>query len=158
MTIKQINIEHLSFEKETEQMSFEKEIELMATKPIKCDYCPKTFDTISAWRRHINREMQIAVSTCCKHCDTNCMTTKKLGLHIKRRSCRGDIMAQDKCKYCDKLFTTSKYLNRHITDEQCLPKNGLEKWIVKFISNDTSEELFTPEQAAELDLIEIKID
>ena len=157
MVIKQINIEHLSSGKEKERLSSGKEKERLFTKPIKCDYCPKSFNTIGAWRRHINREIQIAVSAYCKHCNTNCITIKKLGLHIKRRICRGDIMTQDKCKYCAKLFTSSEHLNKHLEAERCLPNDDLERWLIKFISQDT-EELFTPEQAAELDLIEIKID
>jgi len=125
-------------------------------KPINCEYCPRIFKAVSTWRRHTNKEMQISSATSCNHCGVDCGTTKKLGLHIKRRSCRKDI-PQDKCKYCSKLFTTSTYLDIHIANESCLPKDDLERWLIKFISDDT-EELFTPEQAAELDLIEIKID
>ncbi len=118
---------------------------------LKCQFCKQTFISTKLWIKHISKEIKARehyTSLWCVNCGYKSERARDVGIHIKKRICRDVSVPKDQCNYCLRLFSSSAYLKFHIDTNLCRMNKEDYQWICNFISD---EELFTPQQAVELD-------
>ena len=89
----------------------------------------------------------------CIDCNTTLSNGKSLTSHLRKYKCKNVLNQNNMCKYCYKIYPNGVVGKRQLQKHIC----SLLKAIIANMITDDGFNLFTPEQAADLDRIKIKM-